>query len=97
MEQDTKNMLILSVAAIASGWGGSWATARLGKALGLTLGPWGTAAGTVIGALAGTALAKNMLGNTQVLSELESKAAQASSELETKVAEASKAVKSAVS
>lgn len=97
MEKNTKDMLVLSGVAIASGWGGSWATARLGKALGLALGPWGVAAGSIIGALVGTALAKNMLGDTRVLSELESKAAQVSSELESKVEEATEAAKAAIS
>lgn len=97
MDKSTKDMLIVSVAAIASGWGGSLATARIGQALGVALGPWGRAAGSVIGALVGTAVAKKMLGNPEMMSELESKAAQASSELEAKVAEASKAAKEAAS
>lgn len=79
MENSTKNMLMLGGAAIAGGWGGSWAAARLGATFGLSLGPWGSAAGGLIGAMLGTALAKNLLGiDTQALPSPEAVATAAS-------------------
>ncbi len=73
MDNSTKNMVVLAGAAIVGGWGGSWASGRIGAAMGLSLGPWGSAAGAVVGALLGTALAKNVLGaDTQVLPDPES-------------------------
>lgn len=73
MDSSTKNMLVLGGAAIAGGWGGSWATGRLGTALGLSLGPWGAIGGAVIGAMIGTAMAKSMLASdTPMLPETDS-------------------------
>jgi len=68
MDSNTKNMLVITGATVAGGWGGSWATGRLGAALGLSLGPWGSAAGAVIGALLGSTVAKSMIGETPMLS-----------------------------
>ncbi len=79
MENNTKNMLVLGGAAIAGGWGGSWAAARLGASFGIALGPWGSAAGGMLGAMLGTAVAKNLLGvDTQALPDPESMAAATS-------------------
>ena len=73
MDKSTKDMLVLGGAAIVGGWGGSWASGRIGAAMGLSLGPWGSAAGAVIGALLGTTLAKSVLGaDTKVLPDPDS-------------------------
>ena len=69
MDTNVKNSLLIAGSAIAGGAGGSWAATRLGAALGLTLGPWGSAAGAMLGALASTALAKKMLGEPQSMLE----------------------------
>ena len=69
MDTNVKNSLLVAGSAIAGGAGGSWAATRLGAALGLTLGPWGSAAGAMLGAMASTALAKKILGEPQSLLE----------------------------
>ena len=69
MDTNIKNSLLLAGTAIAGGMGGSWAATRLGAALGVTLGPWGSAAGAMLGAMASTALAKRFLGDPQSLLE----------------------------
>ena len=75
MDNNVKNMLVLSAAALAGGWGGSWATGRLGTALGMSLGPWGSAAGAIVGSLLATYAAKNMAGiDTPALPDPESMA-----------------------
>ena len=65
MDTDIKNSLIIAGSAIAGGMGGSWAATRLGAALGLSLGPWGSAIGGMLGAMASTALAKRFIGEPQ--------------------------------
>ena len=69
MDTNVKNSLLLAGSAIAGGAGGSWAATRLGAALGLSLGPWGSVAGAMLGAMASTALAKKMLGEPQTMLE----------------------------
>jgi uncharacterized membrane protein YdjX (TVP38/TMEM64 family) len=69
MDTNIKNSLLLAGSAIAGGAGGSWAATRLGAAFGLSLGPWGSAAGAMLGAMASTALAKRMLGEPQAMLE----------------------------
>ena len=69
MDTNVKNSLLVAGSAIAGGAGGSWVATRLGAALGFTLGPWGSAAGAMLGAMASTALAKKMLGEPQSLLE----------------------------
>ena len=65
MDPNIKNSLLLAGSAIAGGMGGSWAATRLGAAFGLTLGPWGSAIGGMLGAMASTALAKKFVGEPQ--------------------------------
>ena len=65
MDTNIKNSLILAGSAIAGGMGGSWAATRLGAAFGLSLGPWGSAIGGMLGAMASTALAKRFVGEPQ--------------------------------
>ena len=62
MDTDIKNSLIVAGSAIVGGMGGSWAATRLGAAVGLSLGPWGSAVGAMLGAMASTAVAKKVLG-----------------------------------
>lgn len=69
MDTNVKNSLLMAGSAIAGGAGGSWAATRLGAALGLSLGPWGSAAGAMLGAMASTALARKMLGEPQSMLE----------------------------
>ena len=69
MDTNIRNSLLLAGTAIAGGMGGSWAATRLGAALGLTLGPWGSAAGAMLGAMASTAVAKRFLGDPQPMIE----------------------------
>jgi len=71
MEQSTRNTLVVGGSAIAGGWSGSWAVARLATTLGLRLGPWGAVAGAVIGALAGAALSRQLLGESEAMVEVE--------------------------
>ena len=65
MDTNIKNSLLIAGSAIAGGMGGSWAATRLGAALGLSLGPWGSAIGGMLGAMASTALAKRFIGEPQ--------------------------------
>jgi phage-related minor tail protein len=67
MENSLKNLLVLTGAAIAGGLGGSWAAGRIGTALGVSLGPWGAAAGGMIGAMLATSLAKGVVGQPEAL------------------------------
>ena len=69
MDTHVKNSLLLAGSAILGGMGGSWAATRLGAALGLTLGPWGSAVGAMLGAMASTALAKRYLDDPQAMLE----------------------------
>jgi len=62
MDTNTKNALILAASALAGTLAGRWAAPRIGAALGLTLGPWGSAAGAMIGGVIGVAVTKRMVG-----------------------------------
>ncbi len=61
MDSNTQKALILGVGAVAGGWGGAVAMARIGAAYGLRLGPIGTVAGAAVGALLGVGLCKMFL------------------------------------
>ena len=65
MDKMVKNSLIMAGSALAGGYGGSWVAQRLCGALNCSLGPWGPAIGAVLGAMATTAVAKSMLGDSQ--------------------------------
>lgn len=65
MDKSSKNALVIWAATIAGGAGGSWATTKLGARFGLSLGPWGVVAGALIGAVAGAALSKRVLGEVE--------------------------------
>ena len=69
MDTNVKNSVLVAGSAIAGGMGGSWAATRLGAALGLSLGPWGSAVGAMLGAMASTALTKKLLGEPQPMLE----------------------------
>ncbi len=71
MDNNIKNSLLLAGSAVAGGYGGSWAAQRLCDALGCSLGPWGSAIGAMVGAMAGSALAKSMLGDKELVTEFE--------------------------
>jgi hypothetical protein len=77
MDNNIKNSLVLAGTAIAGGYGGSWIAQRVCTALGCTLGPWGSAIGAMLGAMASTAVAQNMMGDKQALPEFESEAMNA--------------------
>jgi hypothetical protein len=66
MDTDTKNALILAAGALGGAFVGRWAAPRIGAALGLTFGPWGSAAGAAIGGILGATLAKNMAGSFEL-------------------------------
>ncbi len=71
MDKNIKNSLIMAGSALAGGYGGSWAAQRLCGALNCSLGPWGPAIGAVLGAMATTAVAKSMLGETDAFPEFD--------------------------
>lgn len=70
MDTNVKNSLMIAGSAIAGGYGGSWLAQRVCTAMGCALGPWGSAIGAVLGAMATTALAKSMLTDGQALPDL---------------------------
>jgi len=74
MDNNIKNSLLLAGSAVAGGYGGSWAAQRVCAALGCSLGPWGSAIGAMVGAMAGSALAKRMLGDNELVTEFEPEA-----------------------
>ena len=65
MNKNIVDGLMIAGSAAAGGWGAT----RIGAVLGLRLGPWGAAVGTVVGALAGFALAQKMQANGVTLAE----------------------------
>ena len=71
MDQNVKNSLVMAGSALAGGYGGSWIAQRLCTAMNCNLGPWGTAIGAVLGAMATTAVAKSMMGETQAFPEFD--------------------------
>ena len=77
MDANIKNSLMIAGSAVAGGYGGSWVAQRLCTALGCNLGPWGSAIGAVLGAMATTAIAKNMIGEEQLIPDLEAENLQA--------------------
>jgi len=77
MDNNIKNSLLLAGTAIAGGYGGSWVAQRVCTALGCTLGPWGSAIGAMLGAMASTAVAQNMMSDKQALPEFETEAMNA--------------------
>lgn len=66
MDTNSKNALILTVAALGGTLLGRWATPRLGAAVGLTFGPWGAVVGATIGGMLGAALATKMVGEVEL-------------------------------
>jgi hypothetical protein len=71
MDKNVKNSLILAGSALAGGYGGSWVAQRLCSALNCSLGPWGSAIGAVLGAMATTAVAKSMVGYSDEFPDFE--------------------------
>lgn len=71
MDNNIKNSLMLAGGAITGGYGGSWVAQRLCAAMNCSLGPWGSAIGAMLGAMAGTALTKTMMGDPQVIPDFE--------------------------
>ena len=57
----TRKALVLGASAVAGGWGGRFAMAKLGARFGLGLGPMGSVAGAAIGALLGIGLARMLV------------------------------------
>ncbi len=70
MDANVKNSLIVAGSAIAGGYGGSWIAQRVCTAMGCSLGPWGSAIGAVLGAMATTAIAKNVLVEEQLIPDM---------------------------
>ena len=62
MDKTTLNALVIGGSAVAGGYLGTLAGAKLGATYGLRAGPWGAVAGAVVGALACTALTSVMKG-----------------------------------
>lgn len=71
MDKNVKNALVMAGSALAGGYGGSWVAQRLCAAMNCSLGPWGPAIGAVLGAMATTAVARNMLGESDAFPEFE--------------------------
>ena len=65
MEKNTQDALVIWASTFAGGAGGWWTVAKLGARFGLNIGPWGAAAGGLIGALAGASLSKRFLESSQ--------------------------------
>lgn len=61
MDSNMQKSVVLGLGAVAGGWGGAIAMARIGAAYGLRLGPMGTVAGAAVGALLGVGLCKMLL------------------------------------
>ena len=64
MDNQTKTALTVWASTIAGGAGGWWATQQICKSLGVSVNPWGQAAGGLLGAIAATVLVKNMMGDS---------------------------------
>jgi len=62
MSPSDKKTLVVAISTILGAVGGRWMAPKVGAALGLTLGPWGAAAGGVIGALVGAAVGSRVVG-----------------------------------
>ena len=77
MDNNIKKSLVLAGTAIAGGYSGTWVAQRVCTAMGCTLGPWGSAIGAMLGAMASTAVAQNMMGDNQALPEFEPEAMNA--------------------
>ena len=54
----SRKNLVLGAGAVAGGWGGAVAMARLGTTYGLRLGPMGTVLGAAVGAAVGIGICK---------------------------------------
>jgi phage tail tape-measure protein len=67
----TTNTLVIGGSTVAGGALGSWASARLGAAYGLRLGPWGMVAGALVGTLVGMALSRAFTAEPQEAMPLE--------------------------
>ena len=59
MTKRTWNALMIGGSTLAGGVLGNWAGSRATLAFGCNFGPWGVAAGAVVGALIGTLLASD--------------------------------------
>ena len=71
MDNNIKNSLVLAGSAIAGGYGGSWIAQRVCNAVGCSLGPWGSAIGAVLGAMAGTAVAKSLVDDQPMIPDFD--------------------------
>ena len=61
MEKNTQDALMVWAGTLAGGAGGWWTVAKLGARFGMNIGPWGSIAGGLLGALAGATLSKKFL------------------------------------
>ena len=66
MDKNTQDALMVWAGTLAGGAGGWWTVAKLGARFGMNVGPWGTIAGGLLGALAGAALSKRFLEASQM-------------------------------
>ena len=65
MEKSSQDALTIWVGTLAGGAVGWWTVAKLGARFGLAMGPWGSVAGGLVGALAGASLSKKYLEASQ--------------------------------
>ena len=63
MNADSVKRWVLMGSTVAGAVGGGVAAPRVGATLGLSFGPWGLAAGALIGALAGASVASMIVGD----------------------------------
>lgn len=71
MDQNSKDALVVWAGTIFGAAGGWWGASRLAAAQGLPLGTWGTVAGALLGALAGGALTKMVVGDPGAVPQIE--------------------------
>jgi hypothetical protein len=77
MDKNVKNSLLLASGAVAGGYGGSWIAQRVCTAMGCSLGPWGSAIGAILGAMAGSALTKSMMADEPLMPDFDADAVSA--------------------
>jgi hypothetical protein len=65
MDSETRKRWALMGSTVAGAVGGGMAATRLGAAFGLSLGPWGVAAGAVLGAIAGASAVSVVVGEVE--------------------------------
>ena len=71
MDQNSKDALVVWAGTALGAAGGWMGSSRLAAAYSVALGPWGKVAGGLLGAVAGAALTKMMMGNEGAMPQIE--------------------------